>query len=321
MMDDIELVFSGAGVRQLNHPFAESKLERDQGFLRAIGYDPRTPIKPGAGFAADTLLRIPGSAGGRRNLDWDVQEVMTGASPANWLRYRALWFSLLSQGIVRAGTANSDTHSLGLEQIGYPRNLVWGGHVPGAIDVEAFDEDVRRGHMVGTNGPILDVTIEDGGLKVGPGVDLIRVSRSTAQITIDVKVAPWIPIDEIRVIVNGQVTMPEIPILPDPSMPVDHFGTRSPVIPPRTFKLESRLPSSGDAWLVVEAGMALLAAVDIDGDGLPDLTDADLPAARPGDPAFDYQAIAPGSWPVAFTNPFLLDLDGDGQWTAPGLAP
>ena len=47
-------------MRQLNHPFADSKLGRDQGFLRAIGYDPRTPIVPGASFAADVLLRAPG---------------------------------------------------------------------------------------------------------------------------------------------------------------------------------------------------------------------------------------------------------------------
>ena len=53
---------------------------------------------------------------------------MTGASPAEWLRYRALWFSLLSQGFLRAGTANSDTHSLALEHVGYPRNLVFGDH-------------------------------------------------------------------------------------------------------------------------------------------------------------------------------------------------
>ena len=56
-------------------------------------------------------------------MDWDVQEVMTGVSRADWLRYRALWFSLLSQGVLRAGTANSDTHSLALEQVGYPALL------------------------------------------------------------------------------------------------------------------------------------------------------------------------------------------------------
>jgi hypothetical protein len=330
MMDDIAPFFSHVGVRQLNHPFAESKLERDQGFLRAIGYDPRTAITPGASFAADVLLRTPGMPMGRRNLDWDVQEVMNGASPANWLRYRALWFSLLSQGIVRAGTANSDTHSLGLEQVGYPRNLVFRTLLDSEtnypdlrsdIGMERFDDDVRRGHMVGTNGPILNVTI-DG---VGPGVDPIQVSRSTAQISISVQMAPWIPVDEVRIIVNGEVTMTFT--VPPPKTPIDHFGTQVVTIPSRILSLESVLPLTtdgrpvGDVWLIVEAGTALPAVTDVDGDGLPDLADGALPPAGSSDPVFDYQAIAPGSWPVAFTNPFLLDLDGDGHWRAPGLPP
>jgi hypothetical protein len=333
MMDDIEPFFSDAGLRQMNHPFAESKLERDQGFLRAIGYDPRTQISPGVSFAADVLLRRQASGSmARRNLDWDVQEVMSGASVANWLRYRALWFSLLSQGIVRAGTANSDSHSLGLEQVGYPRNLVTCVPVPSEttcpysrdnLDVARFDDDVRRGHIVGTNGPVLNVTIQDGSQTVGPSVDPIHVSRSTAQLSITVQMAPWIPVDEIRIIVSGEVTM-SIPV-PKPKPDIDHFGTKSITIPMRSFGLASVLPgegkSSGDVWLVVEAGMKLPSVADVDGDGLPDLADSALPAARPGDPAFDYQAIAPGSWPVAFTNPFLLDLDGDGEWRAPGLAP
>ncbi len=67
--------------------------------------------------------------------------------------------------------------------------------------------------------------------------------------------------------------------------------------------------------------MALPPVTDVDGDGLPDLADGALPPAGSSDQVFDYQAIAPGSWPVAFTNPFLLDLDGDGQWRAPGLPP
>ena len=81
----------------------------------------------------NALARAPGGDGHHRNIDWDVEEVMTGASRADWLRYRALWFSLLNQGFLRAGTANSDSHSLSVERIGYPRNLVWGGHDQGDV--------------------------------------------------------------------------------------------------------------------------------------------------------------------------------------------
>ena len=318
MMDDIDQRFTGAGVRQLNHPFADSKLGRDQGFLRAIGYDPRTPIAPGVSFAADVLLRTPGAV--HRNIDWDVQEVMTGASPANWLHYRALWFSLLSQGIVRAGTANSDTHSLSLEQVGYPRNLVFDDaeQPPVSIDVERFDDNVRRGHMVGTTGPVLDVTMDDGlgSPPRGPGLDSFSVMRSNAKLNITVSAAPWIPVTEIRVIVNGAVvyTVPS----PEQFKDADHLGTqvlsRTQSIPLSSLIGEPK----SDAWLIVEAGLMLGNPVDVDGDGLPDLSDDDT--IRLGDPALaDYHAVAPGAWPVAFTNPFLLELDGVVGWQAPGL--
>jgi len=321
MMDDVEpLFFTEVGVRQINHPLAEDKLGRDQGFLRAIGYDIRTPIVDGASFAADVLLRKPGGADGHhRNIDWDVQEVMTGASPANWLRYRALWFSLLSQGIVRAGTANSDTHSLSLEQVGYPRNLVFGAPTM-PYDRGRFDDDVRRGHMVGTTGPVLQVTINDGfgaeeGNKHPPSVQAFQVLPAQARINFGVTVAPWIPVTEIRIIVNGVVH--HIDATKDFPSNTNHFGTQSLSNGTRSIALGQYLPSKGDAWVIVEAGIALDDPRDADGDGLPDLTDHDLAALS--DPALDdYHAIAPGAWPVAFTNPFLLDLDGNG-WKAPGL--
>ena len=345
MMDDIDALFAipgVQGVRQLNHPFAGSKLGRDQGFLRAIGYDPRTPIAPGAGFAADLLLRTPGAPGGRRNLDWDVQEVMNGASLADWLRYRAFWFSLLSQGIVRAGTANSDSHSLALEQVGYPRNLVFcepsASSSPSmpctyyregeSFDSDKFNDDVRRGHMVGTNGPVLLVTIRDGMDTLRPGLDPIQVSP-TAQLVINVATAPWIPVTEVRVIVNGRIVNDKTgaaagkPIDVSTHFAADHLGTQALMMPPITLPLSTLMKGvAGDAWLVVEAGLALPPVVDVDGDGLPDLPDADIPGRpeRVRDVRFDFHAIAPRAWPTAFTNPFLIDVAGDG-WKAPGLAP
>jgi hypothetical protein len=317
MMDDMNGLFTvDTGVRQLNHPFAESKLERDQGFLRAIGYDPRKPIVAGASFAADVLLRAPGGPGGHRNIDWDAQEVMTGAAPANWLRYRALWFSMLSQGFMRVGTANSDTHSLSLEPIGYPRNLVFGDPTLPSLDVARFDDDVRSGHVVGTTGPILVVTIDDGfGNKRPPSVQPFAVSQMNAALNIDVKVAPWIPVTEIRIIVNGNVF--HIPVSKDFPTTIDHLGGQALATRPRQLGLSQYLPAHGDAWLVVEAGLALDDPVDQNGDGLPDLSQHDLDLLA--DPSLDdYHAIVPGAWPVAFSNPFFLNLDGDG-WEAPEL--
>jgi len=321
LMDDMDAVFANptTAVRQLNHPYLLAKLGRDQGYPQAIGYDPTTPIPAtptdGFTFAANALAHAPG--GNHRNIDWDVEEVMTGASRADWLRYRALWFSLLNQGFKRVGTANSDSHTLSVERIGYPRNLIWGGHDQGTFDVDSFDADVLAGHLEGTNGPVLDVTIDDGPTIYRPGTTPITVG-SGAGLNVSITAAPWIPVEELRVFVNGKLAM-QMDISGSFSQG-DRFGTEPGRFSPQRFVLSTLLPAKGDAWIVVEAGLQQDTPPDTDGDGLPDLPDAGTPVRpdSPDDPQFDLQAIAPGVWPTTFSNPFYLDLDGGG-WTAPGL--
>ena len=334
MMDDISPMFDQAkdptGVRQLNHPMIDTKLGRDQGFTQAIGYDVRTPITAGASFAADVLLNQPG--GNHRNIDWNVQEVMSGVSPKDWLRYRALWFSLLSQGYLRAGTANSDTHSLSLEHAGYPRNIVFGDHQGNMFSVERFDAAVRQGHIVGTNGPVLQAVLTDAEGKpltdaanrpLGPGMETRTVTRDGTCIAVSVAAAPWIPLEEIRVFVNGTRMKTGADDISKLSSIVnrDQLGSVPATVPPRLYKLADLVPASEqprDVWVVIEVGMVQNTPSDIDDDGLPDLPELARPLDT-SDPRFHYNAIVPGGLPVAFTNPFLLDLDGDGVWTPPGL--
>jgi hypothetical protein len=331
LMDAVEPLFdvtgSGMGVRQMNHPWSESKLGRDEGFLRVLGADPRQPFATDAegSFAGRVLLRRPGTMpGSRRNLDWDVQEVLSGASRRDWLRFRTLWFSMLSQGVLRAGSANSDTHSLALERIGYPRNLVFGGHDRATFDRDRFDADVRQGHMIGTNGPVLDVTIDDkAGELHRPGLEAFEPAAK-ATLTVAIAAAPWIPVAEVRVYVDGDLR--KTVDVSKTFMDRNHFGlaaTRERITIPLD---ETLLRGTGDSWIVVEAGLHQdLPPDDLDGvsDGLPDLPDIELPrrppnAVEPSMERFDLEAVAPGVWPVAFTNPFLLDRNGGG-WTAPGL--
>ena len=342
IMDAVERLWAdpAAAVRQMNHPWTAAKLGRDQGFLRMLEYDPRTPVTAGRSFAADVLLRRP--AGGRRNLDFDAQEVMTGANRRDWIRARALWFSFLSQGILRAGTANSDTHTFAIEQAGYPRTLVLGSHAVPRFDPVAFNADLRAGRLVGTNGPVLDVRLVPAGAAAPaagarPSLEAVAAGRD-ATLVVDVGVAPWIPVTEVRFVVNGKVvrTTP-VPLgeILDVGGVDRHHELRLPL-----GELLDGVP--GDAWLVVEAGLPLPAAADLDGDGLVETLDndgdgkidrKDIPAddeddddrrfPNPGrppaiDPRFHLEAIAPGTWPYAFTNPFILDLDGAG-WKAPGL--
>lgn len=321
------------GVIQMNHPFASASFGRDEGFLSAIGLDPRHVI--GDAPAPDTpegqLVKRP--LGGRRALDFDTQEVMNGTSTRQFLRYRTAWHAFLSQGILRAGTANSDSHTLAIEVLGYPRNLVFGGHSLASFERERFNADVRAGRMIGTNGPVIVASIDGR----GPALEPFAPSAS-AELALEVRAAPWIPVEEIRVLVNGKLarTIGGAAI----ARPVDPFGKdgllrfRGSL---RVAELLGDLAPDEDAWIVVEAGLPLRPAADLDDDGLPDTTDNDgngvidardhagrseddwyeePPRPRESEARFHAFAIAHGHWSTAFTNPFLVDRRGDG-WRAP----
>lgn len=334
LFDKVSPAFVGRGVIQMNHPFAGSSFGRDEGFLTTIEYDvrkavPSTPSEVGPG----QLVRP--SPSGRTALDYHVQEVMNGTATHQQSDYRLAWFSFLNQGIVRGGTANSDSHTLAAEVLGYPRNLVFGGHSLASFDTERFDTDVRDGHMVGTNGPVIVATLADQ----GPGLAPFH-PRENALLKLDVRAAPWIQVDEIRFVVNGRtVKTIGAATLRKPASP---FGGEGLVRFQGTVPLAELLaavPADKDAWLVVEAGLPLVVARDLDLDGRPETTDNNHDGViddrdrvgredddfweEPGrpsvdDPRFSAHIVAPGHWSTAFTNPWLIDRKGDG-WTAPGL--
>ena len=339
LFDVIDARTEGRAVRQLNHPFAESLFGRDEGFLAAVDYDPRVavPAQP-SNTPEGQLARRPG--GGLSNLDHHVQEVMNGSSTHGFLKYRAAWFSLLNQGIVRGGTANSDSHTLAVEVLGSPRTLVFAGMTHQTFERDAFNEHIKQGHMVGTNGPVLLASVEGAdGAAVGPSTAAFEPAAG-ASLHIEVRAAPWIPVHEVRVVVNGVVAT-TLGVPEALQVPADPFGTGDLVRLEADVALADVLPASGDAWIVVEAGRPLVAAADLDDDGLADTTDNNgdgviddfdhaavqddedefyQEPARPDLDAagFHQWVAAPGTWTTSFTNPFLVDRSGDG-WTAPGL--
>jgi hypothetical protein len=315
--------FTATGVVQMNHPYADDSFGRDQGYLSAVDYDPRkvVPASPNGTPEGELARR---TRNGTSNLDFDVQEVMNGASVNRFFHYRAAWFSFLNQGLLRAGTANSDSHTLGVEVVGYPRNVVLAQGPLADFDQERFDEAVRNGRSFGTNGPVLRVCVLDGGECAGPSLDA-RTPGPDALLTVGVVAAPWIPVEEARIYVNGTLAR----TLPVDATPGDPFGRtelgRLTAVAPLS---ELAAGVTGDFWIVVEAGMKLPLAGDLDDDGLVDTTDndengrvdrADAPAhfREPGrvpldDPRFHFQSIAPGVLPLSFVNPILVDRDGDG---------
>jgi hypothetical protein len=102
----------------------------------------------------------------------------------------------LLQGEARIGTANSDSHRLGTI-VGLPRNYVQvANDTIEGFDRRAFIESLRAGRVIGSTGPFLRVRLDDTGVGgLHPG------SSGTLQVAVDA--APWVPVSEWRVYVNG----------------------------------------------------------------------------------------------------------------------
>jgi hypothetical protein len=181
-------------------------------------------------------------------------------------------------------------------------------------------------------------------VNIGAHVPGVEVFTPTANDVLHVRVraAPWVPVDEVRIIVNGEVAR----TLTDLPEPADPFGVEGLDRVEIDIALTDILPETGDAWIVVEAGTALAASEDLDCNGVPDTGDnnddgvidwqdvADLtedpeqdcfttvgPLAEPPEPDrgttdWYYRTVTPGGYPLAFTNPLLLDRESGGIFQA-----
>jgi hypothetical protein len=335
LFDTMAPLVGDDGLMMLNHPWDLPTFGRDLGYLRAIDFDPRRPITA-ADVHNGALLRRP--AGGHRNLDWNVIEIINGADNAQLQKSRILWHALLAQGFVSPGAGNSDSHALTDNQLGWGRNWVDAGTTVAAFDPARFDAAVRDGRFVAGTGVV--VTVEVGPAAGGRrGLGLTPYQAQPGDVlAIEVRAAPWVPVEEVRVVTSRGTKI--VARGAQLSHPADPLGVAGVV------RYQAQLPLAGlvdrDDFIVVEAGLPYPLAGDLDGDGVVDTTDnngdgvvdrADIgdpkddygplqpppdPAGDPQDPRYLVTRVVPGAWPEGFANPLLIDLDGGG-WSPPGL--
>lgn len=325
------------GVIELNHPLGGAQFGRDYSWGSAAGFDLTRPLETGYDGSGQSLFFHTPEGARWSNADYHVQEVMNGTNNGNLLQYRAFWFWLLDQGIVRGGTANSDSHTLTENVLGTPRNVVWTDTTFEDFDPGEFNASVKAGTVMGTNGPVVVAWVDNAGAVVWPGVAPF-VPEAGAVLHVEVDAAPWVPVDEVRVIVNGS-TYTETASITHPSDPFGDEGTHRLSF---AAPLADFLPESGDAWIVVEAGTALEPNEDLNCDGIPDTGDNNRDGVidwrdvedleeDPGEDCFEtvgpltepapperetalwyFRTVTPDGYPAAFTNPLLVDRDGDG---------
>jgi hypothetical protein len=332
-------LFTGEPLIELNHPWANAEFGRDLGFPRAIFLDLRKDLPASDdGSRQAVFIRQPAGASFTNDAH-HAQEVMNGSDNGLFLQYRAFWHYTLNQGRLKTGTANSDSHSLTDNTAGVPLNVVTAATQAGpGFDIGVFNRAVKDGLVLGTNGPVIEATIDGRSYSMTP-----FAPSAGATVKVKVSSAPWIPVEEVRFIVNGETRK----VVSGLTLPADPFADTGDLV-----RYDAEVPLAellagvtGDAWLVIEAGRPLLLAGDLGGglnnelDGMVDTTDndgngvvdqrdvaagqrigplKDPPLPKRGEPGYDFGAIT-GGYPLAFTNPFILDRDGDGRFTAPGV--
>ncbi|HJW72126.1 MAG TPA: hypothetical protein VJ486_04665 [Geothrix sp.] len=265
-----------------------------QGLFTVRGFD-RT-VALGSGVNAWWTQTGPVSMGKRQG-DFDALELIRAegcnpADPTAWFTefksVRDDWFALLKQQ-----SPTAFTKALGLSSARYSLDTPVGlARTYLKIDTALTQANLspvltalRSGAAVASTGPFLDAvvgTVGPGGLVAGPA--------TSVTLNISLRHPDWVPVDEVRVVVNGGA-----PIL----VPMGNFTVSTTDLTLWTASIVVPMPSAGDAWLVVEAGVPL-STTGAYGAGTP------------------WNKIMKGIYPIAVTNPIFVDANGGG-YTPPGL--
>lgn len=166
------------------------------------------PRWPGGGYfnryALDTATgQVPAALREAYSPDFDVVEVFNGFDAWSRPIVRNVlldYMRLLGRGRHYTATGNSDSHGLFFVDPGLPRNLIQYG--PATTDADDLDASpaavlaaLRAGHVVVTNGPMLEATL-DG---VGPG-GRVKTGGRSVRLAIRVRAAPWIDVRQVEVL-------------------------------------------------------------------------------------------------------------------------
>jgi len=251
-----------------------------------------------------------------RNIDFDTMEIDNGGTVSgyqNLIQSRRDWMSILNQGILVGasdklsplyprhqlyGHGVSDSHRMVMEVAGYSRTFVGAGDLPNpaTVDVKKFNDAVMQGNMTATTGPFISFTAANSSTPtttVNMGSTL-SPPVSSVNLNVTVQAAPWVPVDEVRLIKNGCVyacynatTTPAVSSNPpDPYDQTSTYVTR--------FNATITDTVTADSYYIVEAGQSLPAP-------------SETPTADPV-----VNSVAAGVFTYGFSNPIFVDYDGGG---------
>ncbi len=245
---------------QVNHPRSGTI-----GYFNQYRLDPET-----AAFALDGF-----------DTSFDVLEIINGPQyhSANAESIRD-WFNLLNRGYYFPLVGSSDSHGIDRDEPGYSRTYVlYEGEKGPGLDQAALITAIKKGRSFSSNGPL--VAFHVNGLHTFG--DICTDTDGEVNVKIRVQRAPWIHLNEVRLIINGKLRMGH-PIQGEKAETLD-----------LTFTMD--VPLQEDATLVVEVmGKSGLYPV----------------MQRPTSGRVERAILA-----YALTNPVFVDVDGNGRFDPP----
>jgi len=187
------------------------------------------------------------------------------------------WLQMLNQGRHIWCVAVSDAHRIFGNGVGGWRTYVLAGaEEPGDINPSEIIQNAKKGRMMITNGPFLEVST-DGGKPIGSTI----TAKGGVNLKIRVQAADWIGVDRVQVMVSGR--QPAEYNFTDRSHPAKF---RKGVL---RFDETVRIALDRDEHLIVVAT-------------------GERSDLRRGWGRSPYGRMRP----VAYTNPIYVDVDGDG---------
>ena len=181
----------------------EASRKKDPGAILQVNH-PRYQSKSDIGYFDNYQLDPESAAFALENFDtsFDVLEILNEPylHPTNSVAIQD-WLNLLNRGYYFPLTASSDAHSIDREESGYCRTYVmYEGEEGDNLNWEAVALAIKKGRSFGSTGPIVDFRVND---KYTSG-DSFTSSSGKAEVWIRVQSAPWVAVDEVRLIVNGE---------------------------------------------------------------------------------------------------------------------
>lgn len=174
---------------QVNHPRSNAI----GGYLAAMGFD------------ADAFtFRRPREF----SFDFDALEVANGCDVDRIEHVTQRdWFAFLNHGHRIYATGSTDNHRAETGNMGYPRTyLRMPTDDPAGARIDDVRASLKAGRMIVSCGPFVEMAL--GGAEIG---DTATVESADLELRIRVAAPTWMDVDELDVIVNGEV-MRTIPI-------------------------------------------------------------------------------------------------------------